>query len=188
MQGLSKDLINTNETNLNIVSEIQRRSGVNVNLCWHCRSCAGGCPFIHAMDYSPHAVIRLVQLGLKREALENSAIWICVGCNTCSIQCPNGIDIPAVSDTLCEIAIEEKVAVAEPDILNFHREVLNSIRRYGRVHKLEIMLRYKAKKHNWFDDIGIGLRMLLKRKLHLMPSRSSDIFSVKKLFEQKQMV
>ena len=140
------------------------------------------------MDYSPHAVIRLVQLGLKKEALENSAIWICVGCNTCSVQCPNGIDIPVVSDTLCEIALEEGIAVAEPDILNFHREVLNSIRRYGRAHKLEIMLRYKAKKHNWFADVGVGLRMLLKRKLHLMPSRSSDIFSVKKLFEQNQIV
>jgi len=186
MGALSHDIINMAETDLNFSSEINRRSGVNTSLCWHCRSCAGGCPFSQAMDYSPHAVIRLIQLGLKNEAFGNSAIWFCVGCNTCSIQCPNGIDIAAVNDTLCKIAIEEGVAVAEPDILNFHNEVLNSIKRYGRTHKLEIMLRYKAKKRNWFADFGVGLKMLFKRKLHLLPTRSNDILMVRSLFKQNQ--
>ncbi len=188
MKSSSTDLIVINEMDFNFATEIKKRSGVNTNLCWHCRSCAGGCPFYQAMDYSPHGVIRLIQLGLKKEAIENSAIWLCVGCNTCSVQCPNGIDIPAVNNALCEIAIEEGAAVAEPDILNFHNEVLNSIKRYGRTHKLEIMLRYKAKKHNWFADFGVGIKMLIKRKLHLLPTRSDDVFMVRKLFKQNQSV
>jgi heterodisulfide reductase subunit C len=60
--------------------------------------------------------------GLKKEALESSGIWICVGCNTGSIQCPNAMDIPAVNDALRELAIEEGVTPAEPNILAFHRE------------------------------------------------------------------
>ena len=167
-------------------AEVKRRSGVNFDLCWHCQSCAGGCPFVGAMDYPPNRVIRLVQLGLKKEALESSGIWICVGCNTCSIQCPNAIDIPAVNDALREIAIEEGVTIAEPDILNFHKEVLHSIERYGRTHKFEIMLRYKMRRHDWFSDMAVGLKMFAKRKLELLPSRSRDMKTIKGLFGHKQ--
>jgi heterodisulfide reductase subunit C len=172
----------------NFASQVAQRSGVNINLCWHCQSCAGGCPFVSAMDYPPNRVIRLIQLGLRKEALESSGIWVCVGCNTCSIQCPNAIDIPAVNDALREMAIEEGVLVAEPDILNFHREVLRSIERYGRTHKFEIMLRYKLRRHDWFSDASVGLKMFAKRKLELLPSRSRDMETIKGLFDSKQTV
>ena len=169
----------------NFVEEVKRRSGVDINLCWHCQSCAGGCPFVTAMDYPPNRVIRLTQLGLKKEALESSGIWICVGCNTCSVQCPQAIDIPAVNDTLRQMAIEEGVKIAEPNILQFHQEVLNSIERYGRTHKFEIMLRYKLRRWDWFTDAAVGLKMFTKRKLELLPSRSKDMKTIKELFQHK---
>jgi len=186
-QSSSKDFIDLNDRDLNFTSEVKTRSGVDVSLCWHCKTCVNGCPFSEAMDYAPNAVIRLVQLGLKKEALNNSTIWLCVGCNTCSIQCPNAIDVPAVNDALREMASEQGISVAEPDILKFHREVLNSIKRHGRTHKLEIMLRYKAYKRDWFADLGVGLRMLAKRKLDLLPAKSSDIQAIRKLFEQGKL-
>ena len=52
------------------------------------------------MDKKPHEIIRMVQLGMKKEALSASGPWICVGCNTCSMECPNAIDIPGVMDAL----------------------------------------------------------------------------------------
>jgi len=179
---------NLNHSDPNFAEDVKRRSGVDINMCWHCRSCAGGCPFVTAMDYPPNHVIRLAQLGIKKEALESSGIWICVGCNTCSIQCPNAIDIPAVNDALREMAVEEGVVVAEPDILNFHKEVLQSIQRYGRTHKLEIMLRYKMRRRDWFSDIAVGLKMFAKRKLELLPSRSRDMKTIRKLFTYKRSV
>jgi heterodisulfide reductase subunit C len=123
--------------------------------------------------------------GTETAGIASSTIWICVGCNTCSIQCPNAIDIPGVNDTLREIAIEEGVAVAEPDIYNLHKEVLHSIERYGRTHKLEIMMRYKLRKKDWFSDFAVGLKMLAKRKLDLLPSKISDIGKIKRLFRSK---
>ena len=170
----------------NFVEEVKRRSGVDVNLCWHCQACAGGCPFVTAMDYPPNRVIRLAQLGLKKEALESSGIWICVGCNTCSVQCPQAIDIPAVNDALRQMAIEEGAKIAEPNILHFHQEVLNSIERYGRTHKFEIMLRYKLRRWDWFSDSTVGLKMFAKRKLELLPSRSKDMKTIKGLFQHKR--
>ncbi len=75
--------------------------------------------------------------------------------------------------------------MAEPDIYNLHKEVLHSIERYGRTHKLEIMMRYKLRKKNWLTDFTVGLKMLAKRKLDLLPSRIGDIGKIKRLFRSK---
>jgi len=178
----AEDLTHDNLRDLEFSKEVIRRSGINLNACWHCLCCTGGCPFYHAMDMAPNAVIRLVQLGFKEEVLRCSTIWMCVGCHTCSSECPQAIDMSAIMDALRQIAIEEGVPVAEPDILNFHNEVLKSIDRHGRTHKLEIMLRYKAKKLDLFSDINVGLRMLAKRKLDLRPSKVNNIEKIHQLF------
>jgi len=164
--------------------EVIRRSGTDFNQCYHCQSCACGCPFSEAMDYLPNQVIRLVQIGCKAQALQCSSIWICVGCNTCSIQCPNGVDISAVTHTLSQMAIEEDVTIAEPDILNFHQQVLNSIERHGRTHKTEIMLRYKLKKRDWFSDMGVGMKMFAKGKLGIFPHRVKQLQDIKDMFKK----
>ncbi|MEF8824445.1 MAG: 4Fe-4S dicluster domain-containing protein [Desulfohalobiaceae bacterium] len=162
---------------LSFARELREVSRTEFSYCLQCRSCSGGCPFVEAMDLGPSKVLRLLQLGLEQWALENSTIWICVGCHTCDGNCPMAIDIPAVMDFLRQKALQRNVPVSEPDILNFHREVLGSIARYGRTHKLEIMLRYKVRTGTWFEDLDAGLRMLAKRKLDLLPStvRSREI-------------
>jgi heterodisulfide reductase subunit C len=185
LDAMPSEAVDLNQTDTGFVAEVIRRSGADINKCWHCQSCASGCPFVQAMDYPPNRVIRLVQLGLRKEALESSGIWICVGCNACAIQCPNCIDIPAVNDALRKMAMEEEVVIAEPNILNFHQAVLQSIQRHGRTHKLEVMMRYKLKKHDWLSDMAVGMKMLARRKLELLPSKSKNIAEIKRLFDQK---
>jgi len=175
-------IIDLREGDRSFPHEVNEHSGENVDTCLHCRTCAGGCPYVKAMDYPPHGVFRLVQFGLRNEALESSTIWICVNCNTCSIQCPEAIDIPAIMDVLRQMALEGGVKIAQPEIVRFHEEVLASIQRYGRTHKLEIMLRYKLRMRQWFKDMDIGLKMLARRKLDLRPSRIKRLGDMKRLF------
>jgi heterodisulfide reductase subunit C len=156
--------------------------GEDFHRCFHCRCCGSGCPFIEAMDRPPNAVIRLLQFGLLQEALGSNTIWVCVACNTCAMECPMAIDIAALMDKLRHLALQKGVAVAEPDVLKFHRTVLDSIARYGRAHKLEIMMRYKLTTRHWLQDLQVGLKMLAKRKLDLLPSRVRRIDEIKALY------
>lgn len=167
--------INLGGLDRSLAAEVRRRSGTELNRCYQCRSCGSGCPFIQAMDYPPHGVLRLVQYGLRQEALGCGTIWICVACHTCSSQCPMAIDIAAIMDALRHMALEEGVAIARPEILSFHEEVIRSLERYGRAHKLGIMWRYKLMTRRWFSDMDVGLKMLVKRKLDLIPSRVKGI-------------
>jgi heterodisulfide reductase subunit C len=157
-----------------VIREVVDRSGTDINCCLHCQSCGGGCPVSDAMSYRPNGIIRLLQLGFVREALESSDIWFCIGCNTCSMVCPQAIDIASMMDAVREMAIQSDVKIAEPGILNFHKEVINSIARHGRAHKLEIMMRYKIRSRDFFSDVDLGLKMLAKRKLDLRPSKVND--------------
>ncbi len=170
-----------------LAREVREKSGINFSACLHCRTCTNACPFVAGMDYPPNVLLRLIQMGLEKQALESSTIWVCVGCNTCCTYCPMAIDIPAVMDTLREKTLEtpaRRARIKEPDIVNFHKEVLNTVEKYGRTHKLEIMMRYKLKKMDLFSDMGVGLQMLKKRKLDLTPSRIRDKKALKKIFKK----
>jgi hypothetical protein len=89
----------------------------------------------------------------------------------------------AMMDTLRRMAVEEKVKIAEPAVLSFHQKVIDSISRYGRTHKLEIMMRYKLSEKDFFSDMDLGLKMLSRRKLDLMPSKVKNKQQIQALFK-----
>ncbi len=170
------------ELDREFAGEVKRKSETDLNLCYQCRTCSNGCPFVAAMDYPPNVVIRMVQYGMRQQVLECSTIWVCVNCHTCSSQCPNNIDIAAIMNTLTRMALEEGVQVSTQSILDFHVQVLRSIEVYGRAHKLRIMLRHKLTTGEWFKDLDLGLKMLTKRKLDLFPSRVKAVHEIHRLF------
>lgn len=176
--------IHLGRSSLSLADRVSRMSHTEPRSCYFCRTCSGGCPFYKAMDYGPHGVMRLLQLGQREELLACNTIWLCVGCHTCSACCPMAIDIAAVMDALRRLALSEGAAVAEPGVLAFHQEVLRAIENYGRTHKLEIMLRYKAGQKQWLADFDVGLKMLAKRKLHLLPSKIKHPQDIKRLFDK----
>ena len=165
------------------LNEVSSRSGQRFEGCFHCLSCAGGCPVVEAMDYNPNQVIRMMQFGLREKVLGSRAIWVCVGCFSCLSQCPNRVHIPAMMDTLREMALESGLKIAEPDIWAFHREFLKQVRKRGRVFEIEFMLRYKLSTRALFQDMGAGLKMATKGRFRLLPSRVKKLEEVRRAME-----
>lgn len=179
---LAEKIIDVSGLDREFADEVERRSHAGLRRCLFCRSCGNGCPFVSAMDVPPYGVMRLVHYGLREEALSARTIWICVNCHTCSSQCPMAIDIAAMMNALCYMALEERIPTPTQDILDFHLEVVRSIERHGRTHKLGIMLRLKLLTGAWFKDVDIGMKMLAKRKLDLRPSRVKALKEINRLF------
>lgn len=82
----------SSSTHWDLIQTILAQSRTDFRRCFHCQSCGGGCPVSHAMTYRPNGIIRLIQLGLVREAPKSSDIWLCIDCNTCSMVCPQAIE------------------------------------------------------------------------------------------------
>lgn len=163
------------------IREVSRRSGQSFDGCFHCMCCSGGCPVSDIMDYLPNQIVRMMQLGMRKEVLESRAIWDCIGCYSCVSQCPNRIHIPHMMDTLREMALEEGVTIGEPDIWAFHREFLKQVDKRGRVYELEFMARFKLATMNLFQDVGAGMKMLLKGRLELFPKTVHRLDEIRKI-------
>ncbi len=163
------DYVETEARDKTFATEVRERSGVNFDRCYQCLTCTLGCPFCFAMDFSPNQVPRMVQLGLKDRVLHSSAIWFCASCQACATRCPHEVDIPRVMDALRQMALEEGIQRREISIPSLHRTFLQSIERWGRQYELGTLLKLKLKTRDFFGDLGLGLKMLVKGKLALFP-------------------
>ena len=173
------------EPELSFIEQVSELSHQNVRRCYYCLRCSAGCPAAYAMEYAPAQMLRLVQLGQKEALLSSSAIWLCIGCETCGTRCPNEIHAGAVIDVLRHIALTEGVSPAEPSVYKLHEAFLDSIRTWGRLHELTMILQHTLTSRDLFSNLDMGLDMFVKGKLHPLPTRIKGMEEVKALFEMK---
>ena len=91
-----------------LLDEVERLSGQQGELCYHCHKCTAGCPVVDAMEYGPDLLLRMVSLDQTDAILKSRDVWLCTGCYTCATRCPNDIDIAAAMDGVVgpKLAIE----------------------------------------------------------------------------------
>jgi len=173
---------------LSFVREVKGKSQAHLERCYQCVACSSGCPVAYAMDYAPHQILRMTQLGLKDMVLDSSTIWLCASCETCATRCPNDIDIVKIMDTLRQIALKEG-RTQQTTLPLFHKTFLSGIRSNGKIHELMLILRYMLtsgdifKFKKLFKDMILGAKMFLKGKLAILPSRIKGAKEVKRIFE-----
>ncbi len=171
---------------------VRERSGESINRCFYCQRCTVGCPTAYVMEYKPAQLLRLIQLGQKDRVLDSSAIWMCVACEACGTRCPNQIRLAPVMDVLRIMAVTEKHAL-EPSVYALHRSFLDSIRLWGRVHELSLIMEHKVRCllaepplffHGLISDLIMGADLILKGKIAFVPERIKRMGEVKRLYEE----
>jgi heterodisulfide reductase subunit C2 len=166
------------------LEEVERRSATPVGACLQCHKCSSGCPVAPDTDLLPSQIMRLVQLGMADELLESKGIWLCASCEACTTRCPMAIDIAAVMDALRIMAIERKVAVPDSHGKHFNNSFLGSVRNHGRVFEAGMMTAYKLRSGDLMADVDKVPKMLAKKKLSLLPKRSSSRREVREVFRR----
>ena len=172
------------EPDLTFAEQVSEWSHQNVQRCYYCLRCSAGCPAAEFMEYTPAQILRLVQLGQKETLLQSSAIWLCIGCETCGTRCPNEIHAGAVIDALRQMSLAEGAEPGEPKIAKLHEAFLDSIRRFGRLHELTMLMQYKLTSRDLFSDLDMGLDMFIKGKIHPLPKRIEGVDEVRALFDR----
>lgn len=167
--------------------EVERRLGREVSTCYQCGKCTAGCPVAYEMFYPVHAMVRLVQLGRKDDALRSRSQWVCVACETCSTRCPKDVDPARLMTVLREMAQEEGCVNAEEvDIYDFHQSFLASLRRFGRAYELGLVASYKMKRplKRGPQDVLTGMQMMRRGKPGLLPHRIQNVAAIRRIFER----
>jgi heterodisulfide reductase subunit C len=181
--------------NFEFSEEIRQERHIAVTDCYQCAKCSAGCPLTFAMDFLPHEIIRLAGLGQEELVLDSNTIWVCSACETCTTRCPNDIDIMGVMDYLKERAVKSGRAVAQKNVVAFHRAFLEDIKiSGGRLNEPLLlglfMLRSgegfkKLKTGEFKEDIKLGLKMLKKGRLSVKPPQKvKKIDAIKNIFKK----
>ena len=159
---------------------------VDLFACYQCGKCSNGCPVTFAMDYLPHQLIRMLQLGLTEEVLGSKTIWVCASCETCYTRCPNEIEISKLMDDLKQEVLKQGRKPDQEAVVRFHEVFLNNIKRFGRINETFLMGVYQMRS-SWsdlkksqidfsglFKNMGLGLSMLKRGRLSLFPAEEPE--------------
>jgi len=158
--------------------------------CIQCGTCTASCPTAYAMDYNPRQIMRLLQLGLYEDVLHSKTFWLCTTCFSCTVRCPRGISITETFQALKRLSItkgmEKKV-----DSARFYQTVLDVVRRTGRMHETETMIRwmlnFEVLKLNPFRVLGfvpMALALLRKGKMPLLPHKIQGVDQIQAMFDK----
>ena len=168
--------------------EVEEKSQAHLERCYQCVACSSGCPVAFAMDYAPHQILRMTQLGLKDRVLDSTTIWLCASCETCATRCPNDIEIVQVMDVLRHLALAEG-RTEQTKLPLFHSTFLDGIKSNGKIHELMLIMRYMLSSGDIFNfkdllnNMMLGAKMFLRGKLAILPSKIKGVGEVKRIFQ-----
>lgn len=178
MKALSHDVFDWDFANA-----IQTQVRHNINLCYQCKKCTVGCPIVYEMDYAPSQIIYAARLGMKQLVLNSNTIWLCASCETCTTRCPQDVDIANVMDAARIISRKEKFKPSVREIPILNKTFLQNIRIFGRLYEAGLTVFLKLRTGEIKKDLGLGIKMIKKGKLKLLPD-FIRVIEVNKMFSR----
>lgn len=146
---------------------VARAADQNVFRCYQCGCCTAGCPTAGRGDLLPHQVMRHLQLD-SDVPLRAVQPWLCVGCQTCAVRCPQELDLSRVMDALraeAERAGTVPAGARRARVFNriFLRQVLDS----GRLSEVMLGAEYNLRARAPFQNLGSLPALLARGKIRL---------------------
>ena len=181
-------LVECVESKRDFIRQVMRMpGGENILECIQCGSCAGGCPTMFAMDYSPMQIIKMINLGMKEKVLSSSTIWVCSTCYTCATRCPRNVDFTTLTMSLRNQAIRENM-VNDSLKSDFHKYFFEIVNKYGRIHEPELIVKFLDVTN--FDGLlhsaRLGLRLFKRGKMHIKAPKIDQVTWINNILEKTE--
>lgn len=185
---MAKDIVRINDLTNRFIEEIVdsgkeifgKDTLKTVESCIQCGCCAGSCPVSQEMDYTPRQLMRMIQLGFKKEVLNSNTIWICTTCYSCSVRCPRGICVTDLMEALKPLAIEAGVINKNA---RFDKVFSDVVRKKGRSTEYLLLSEYSLSDPGLvIKQATFGLSLIAKGK-HSFFDQMDDNQELEAIFE-----
>ena len=160
--------------------------GERIKQCLQCGTCSGSCPTSSRMDFSPREIIAALRAGLLDRVLKSNTVWLCSSCYSCTVRCPAGIKFTDVMYELKRLGNRYGFINRKSTTAQMARVFVKTIDRYGRVAEGELMARYYLATNPFkgLSQLGLSLRLLLKKRLPIRPHRVKQRKSLQKMIAE----
>jgi heterodisulfide reductase subunit B2 len=148
-----------------LADRVARATHQNAYLCYQCQRCSSGCPMAEHFDLLPSEVMRAIQEG-DEAAVRSRTVWLCASCQTCNTRCPQGLDIPRILDLFRRETLSR---ASVPEQARFFKAFLRNIKLFGRAYEAGLMAELNLRDGKPFRDLKLGLGMMRKGKIRLLP-------------------
>ncbi|MDA8442394.1 MAG: 4Fe-4S dicluster domain-containing protein [Peptococcaceae bacterium] len=153
--------------------ELIRISGIDPNTCYQCGRCSGACGFASIMQYSPAAIMRLLQLGKVEDVLSSNSLWVCTTCANCDALCPREIKFTGLISALRLMAQHTNSTHQGKAVIAAQERFMVSLRAHGRVSNPTLSA--------FLEDLPLAYRIVRKGRVRLWPEKIKRNQSLKNM-------
>lgn len=176
---------------LTFKEEVVHAGGEDLEACYQCGTCSGGCPSVEDMDYTPRQIIRMVNFNLREKVLASKTPFICATCYQCQMRCPREVKVTEVMAAIKSLTIKENYATRSTRGPAFYTTFNDIVYSLGKQFEPLLMLKSTFRSR---DSVPEKIRTLLKSapmgidfvkrgKMPFTPHRVKDLQEVQKIYE-----
>lgn len=167
--------------------------GERIFHCIQCGTCSAACPLSPFMQHTPRKIIAMVREGFRTEVLTSNTPWLCSSCYACTVECPKGIKITDVMYAAKRLGIREGIYPKPFLTPVLAREFFGVVKRNGRNHEGELMVRMYLKSNPFelLKKAGLGLKLFLQGRIGLKRDKvkeTAQFQALMKTMERERMI
>jgi heterodisulfide reductase subunit C len=153
--------------------------------CLQCGSCGGSCPSGADMEYTPRALIAMINLGERDTVLAANTLWACVSCYFCTVRCPQEIPITEIIYSLKRIAIAEK-CFQNTDAPALAQTFTGYVDKYGRSFEFGLATAYHLLNRplETMKMGPMGVAMFSRGRMSLMPTKIKNLKQLQAIIQK----
>lgn len=175
------------EEDLTLLHEVSiATAGVSrLEMCIQCGTCGGSCPSAADMDHTPRMLFAMLRAGMREDVLRSNTPWICVSCYHCVVRCPQNVHIADVMYTLKGMDIKAK-QYKDSTAPDFSQTFVGMVENFGRSFELGLASFHYIKHFplRLPGMAGMGLGMLTRKRMNLVPSRIKGMEQLTSILEK----
>jgi len=166
--------------------------GESVRWCIQCGMCSGSCPNATHMDNSLRRTIALIRASRRDEVLKSNTMWVCASCYLCTVRCPKEVKITELMHTLERLANYHRLTTNRTTTGDMYHAFTNSIKSYGRVHEVGMMMKYylpailrgKINPFSLVPMLPVALNLQLHGRMTITPKKIKGAEQIKTIVEK----
>ncbi|MEN6366056.1 MAG: 4Fe-4S dicluster domain-containing protein [Thermoguttaceae bacterium] len=157
--------------------------------CLQCGSCGGSCPSGAEMEYTPRALIAMINAGDRNAVLAANTMWACVSCYACTTRCPQEIPITDIIYCLKRMSIAEH-RYHGTDAPALAKTFTYFVEKFGRSYEAGLATGYhllqRWKPVELMKMGPMGIQMFARGRMAILPAKIRQIDQLRAIIKKSE--